>query len=187
MKNSSAIKFSSNRADFFSTLNQRVNEYFKSNNISRYGNNQMRIKTVFMFALFFAPYVLMVTETVTNGWAMAGLCLLMGTGVAGIGLAVMHDANHGSYSNKSWINDLVGYSLNVMGAGAFNWKVQHNVLHHTYTNIHDVDEDISPRGILRMTPQTLLPSCASSASTWSRGSTSASATWKSGSGLSPSS
>jgi linoleoyl-CoA desaturase len=39
-----------------------------------------------------------------------------------------------------------------MGAGAFNWKVQHNVLHHTYTNIHDVDEDISPRGILRMTP-----------------------------------
>ena len=47
---------------------------------------------------------------------------------------------------------MVGYSLNVMGAGAFNWKVQHNVLHHTYTNIHDVDEDISPRGILRMTP-----------------------------------
>ena len=46
----------------------------------------------------------------------------------------------------------MGYSLNVMGAGAFNWKVQHNVLHHTYTNIHDVDEDISPRGILRMTP-----------------------------------
>ena len=104
----------------------------------------MRIKTVFMFALCFAPYVLMITETVTNGWAMFGLCLLMGTGIAGIGLAVMHDANHGSYSNKSWINNLVGYSLNVMGAGAFNWKVQHNVLHHTYTNIHDVDEDISP-------------------------------------------
>src|SRR5688572_5465521 len=152
MKNSSAIKFSSQRTDFFSTLNQRVNEYFKSNNISRYGNNQMRIKTVFMFTLFFAPYVLMLTETVTHGWAMFGLCILMGTGIAGIGLSVMHDANHGSYSNKSWINNFVGYSLNVMGAGAFNWKVQHNVLHHTYTNIHDVDEDISPRGILRMTP-----------------------------------
>src|SRR5687768_13436328 len=123
MKNSSAIKFSSQRADFFSTLNQRVNEYFKSNNISRYGNNQMRIKTVFMFTLFFAPYVLMLTETVTHGWAMFGLCILMGTGIAGIGLAVMHDANHGSYSNKSWINNFVGYSLNVMGAGAFNWKV----------------------------------------------------------------
>jgi linoleoyl-CoA desaturase len=40
----------------------------------------------------------------------------------------------------------------MVGGNAFNWKVQHNVLHHTYTNIHDVDEDISPRGILRMTP-----------------------------------
>src|SRR5688572_1857797 len=152
MKQSSAIKFSSARADFFTTLTQRVNEYFKSNNISRYANNQMRFKTVFMFGLYMVPYMMMMTGTVSNGWAMLSLCLLMGIGVAGIGLSVMHDANHGSYSNKSWVNNLVGYSLNVLGAGAFNWKVQHNVLHHTYTNIHDVDEDISPRGILRMTP-----------------------------------
>lgn len=152
MKQASAIKFSSARADFFSTLNQRVNEYFKSNNISRYANTQMKVKTVFMFTLYSAPYFLMITSTVTNGWGMLALCIAMGLGVAGIGLAVMHDANHGAYSNKSWINNAIGYSLNVMGAGAFNWKVQHNVLHHTYTNIHEVDEDISPRGILRMTP-----------------------------------
>jgi len=152
MKHASVIKFSPTRADFFATLNQRVSEYFKTNNISRYANMQMKIKTICMFALYSVPYFLMVTQTVTNGWLMLVLCLLMGTGIAGIGLAVMHDANHGSYSNKSWINNAVGYSLNVMGAGAFNWKVQHNVLHHTYTNIHDVDEDISPRGILRMTP-----------------------------------
>jgi linoleoyl-CoA desaturase len=76
----------------------------------------------------------------------------MGTGVAGIGLAVMHDANHGAYSNKAWINNFIGYSLNMVGGNAFNWRVQHNVLHHTFTNIHDVDEDISPRGVLRMTP-----------------------------------
>jgi linoleoyl-CoA desaturase len=112
----------------------------------------MRIKTVFMFALYTTPYLLLVSGVVTNPWVMIALAILMGTGMAGIGLSVMHDANHGSYSNKSWLNNLVGYSLNVMGAGAFNWKVQHNVLHHTYTNIHDVDEDISPRGILRMTP-----------------------------------
>jgi linoleoyl-CoA desaturase len=80
------------------------------------------------------------------------MCALMGFGMAGIGLSVMHDANHGGYSNKSWVNNLLGFSLNVIGGNAFNWKVQHNVLHHTYTNIHDVDEDIAPRGILRMTP-----------------------------------
>jgi linoleoyl-CoA desaturase len=149
---SASIRFSSANADFFSTLNQRVNEYFKSKNISRYANAEMKFKTLFMFALYFAPYFLMISGVVSNMWAMTGLCVLMGIGVAGIGLSVMHDANHGGYSNKSWINNLLGYSLNLVGGNAFNWKVQHNVLHHTYTNIHDVDEDISPRGVLRMCP-----------------------------------
>ncbi|HEY9007597.1 MAG TPA: acyl-CoA desaturase [Ohtaekwangia sp.] len=147
-----SIKFSSTRSDFFTTLNQRVNEYFKNNNISRYANTEMKVKTVFMHVLYFVPFILMIIGIVTNPWLMLLMCALMGCGVAGIGLAVMHDANHGAYSNKKWVNQLLGYSLNIVGGNAFNWKVQHNVLHHTYTNIHDVDEDISPRGILRMTP-----------------------------------
>lgn len=152
MSSSRSIRFSSARADFFSTLNQRVNEYFKSNNISRHANAEMKLKTVFMYTLYWIPFVVMLTGTVTNPWGMLALCLVMGTGLAGIGLSVMHDANHGAYSGKSWLNNLLGFSLNMVGGNAFNWKVQHNVLHHTYTNIHDVDEDISPRGILRMTP-----------------------------------
>jgi linoleoyl-CoA desaturase len=152
MKAASPIKFASTQLDFFTTLNQRVNEYFKSNGISRYGNRQMFFKTFVMFALYFTPYILMLSGIVTAPWGMFGMCLIMGIGMAGIGLSVMHDANHGSYSNKAWINDLLGASLNMVGGSAFNWKVQHNVLHHTYTNIHDVDEDISPRGVLRMTP-----------------------------------
>lgn len=150
--NSNPIRFSSARADFYTTLNQRVNDYFKSNNISRYANAEMKIKTVVMFSMYSIPYVLMIAGVITNVWLMLGLCIVMGLGMAGIGLSVMHDANHGGYSNKSWINNALGLSLNIVGGNAFNWKVQHNVLHHTYTNIHEVDEDISPRGILRMEP-----------------------------------
>jgi linoleoyl-CoA desaturase len=149
---SSAIRFSSAKADFFSTLNSRVNEYFRERNISRNANSEMVIKTIFMFTIYAVPYLLMITGLVSNVWAMFGLCLLMGVAVAGIGLSVMHDANHGAYSKKPWVNNLLGFSLNLVGGNAFNWKVQHNVLHHTYTNIHDVDEDISPRGVLRMCP-----------------------------------
>jgi linoleoyl-CoA desaturase len=152
MKASSPIKFASTQMDFFTTLSQRVNEHFKSNGITKHANGEMFIKTLAMFVIYFTPYFLILTETVTGTWPLIGLCITMGIGVAGIGLSVMHDANHGSYSNKPWVNDLLGYSLNVVGGNAFNWKVQHNVLHHTYTNIHDVDEDISPRGVLRMTP-----------------------------------
>lgn len=147
-----SIRFSSAKPEFYSTLNQRVNEYFKSKNISRSGNAEMKIKTLFMFSLYLIPYALMITGVVTQVWWMFALCVVMGIAVGGIGLAVMHDANHGAYSSKPWVNNLLGLSLNVVGGNAFNWKVQHNVLHHTYTNIHDVDEDISPRGVLRLCP-----------------------------------
>jgi linoleoyl-CoA desaturase len=150
--NSNPIRFAPGRAEFFSTLNQRVNDYFKTNNISRYANAEMKWKTFVMFSMYLIPYALMITGVISNLWLMLGLCVVMGFGIAGIGLSVMHDANHGGYSNKSWVNSALGFSLNIVGGNAFNWKVQHNVLHHTYTNIHDVDEDISPRGILRMSP-----------------------------------
>lgn len=112
----------------------------------------MFIKTAFMFSLYVVPYVLMITGTVTGLWWMFALCIVMGVAIGGIGLSVMHDANHGAYSHRPWVNNLLGLSLNIVGGNAFNWKMQHNVLHHTYTNIHDVDEDISPRGVLRLSP-----------------------------------
>ncbi|HYG04625.1 MAG TPA: acyl-CoA desaturase [Chryseosolibacter sp.] len=148
----SSIRFSPAKSDFFSTLNSRVNDYFKSANVSRYGNAHMVIKTIFMFVVYFTPYFLILTSVITHPLLLLLAALVMGLGMAGIGLAVMHDANHGAYSKILWVNNLIGYSLNLVGGHAFNWKVQHNVLHHTYTNIHDVDEDISPRGVLRMTP-----------------------------------
>jgi linoleoyl-CoA desaturase len=152
MNRATSLRFAKDRQDFFVTLNKRVNEYFKTRELSRHANAEMIIKTVFMFALYFTPFVLMLTGTVTGTWPMLAMCVLMGIGVAGIGLSIMHDANHGAYSNKPWINNLIGYSLNIVGGNAFNWKIQHNVLHHTYTNVYDADEDISPRGVLRMSP-----------------------------------
>jgi linoleoyl-CoA desaturase len=149
---SKTIKFARGEAEFFTTLTQRVNSYFTANNIQRTANTEMVIKTIFMFSLYLIPYALLISGMFTSVWAMFALYTVMGLGTAGIGLSIMHDANHGAYSSKKWINTLLGFSLNLVGGHSFNWKVQHNVLHHTYTNIHEVDEDISPRGVLRMAP-----------------------------------
>ena len=146
------IKFGTQQQEFYATLSQRVNNYFKNKNLSRNANMEMVIKTIFMLSLFFIPYAISLTGVVTAYWGYILLCIVMGLGTGGIGLSIMHDANHGAYSTKPWVNDLMGYTLNLIGANAFNWKIQHNVLHHTYTNIYDVDEDISPRGALRMSP-----------------------------------
>jgi linoleoyl-CoA desaturase len=152
MVSSKTITFATTHRDFTSTLNKRVNEYFKNNNLSRHANAEMIIKTFVMFALYFIPYCLIVTSAVTSIAWMVPLVVVMGIGLAGIGLSVMHDANHGAYSNKAWVNTVIGYSLNLIGANKFNWKMQHNILHHSYTNVHEEDEDISPRGVLRLTP-----------------------------------
>ena len=147
------IKFASGQQEFYATLSQRVNLHFKTKNVSRNANGEMIFKTIFMLALFLVPYFISISGSVVSYGMYLALCFLMGTGVAGIGLSIMHDANHGSYSTRPWINNMLGFSLNLIGGNAFNWKIQHNVLHHTFTNIYDTDEDISPRGALRMAPE----------------------------------
>jgi linoleoyl-CoA desaturase len=154
MQASKKITFAVSHRDFATTLNKRVNQYFKDNNIGKHGNLEMFIKTICMFSVYLIPYFLIVTGVVTGTLPLILAVVVMSLGLAGIGLSVMHDANHGAYANKNWVNTVIGYSLNLIGASAFNWKVQHNVLHHTFTNVHEEDEDISPRGALRLTPHT---------------------------------
>ena len=53
-------------AKFFRTLNKRVNDYFKDNNIKRTGNYKLWIKTVVMFTLFLTPYFLLFLNLRSN-------------------------------------------------------------------------------------------------------------------------
>ncbi len=149
---SSTIRFvNKNKTDFHKVVTQRVDKYFAEKGISKNADGRMVFKTVFMFSLYFIPYAIILTGALPL-YGMWIATVLMGLGLAGIGMSVMHDANHGAYSKKSWLNQLLGYSLNIVGGDAFNWKIQHNQLHHTYTNIHDFDQDIRPRVNLRLTP-----------------------------------
>lgn len=137
--------------EFYKELRKRVNGYFKEKNISRYANVNMVLKTVFMVALYLVPFILILT-VVTNPWVSILMWVIVGFGMAGVGLSVMHDANHGAYSKRPWVNRIFGFFINFVGGSDINWKIQHNVLHHTYTNVHGMDEDINAGAILRFTP-----------------------------------
>ncbi len=78
--------------------------------------------------------------------------IVMGFGMSGIGLSVMHDANHRSYSRNQGVNRFLSYSLNFLGGFAPAWQYQHNTLHHGFTNIEGFDEDIDTVKILRFSP-----------------------------------
>ncbi|GGK29609.1 fatty acid desaturase [Yeosuana aromativorans] len=139
-------------SDFSKTLRSRVNLYFNTNNLSRHANANMMVKTVVMMFLFFVPLILLSTGLVTTTWLLFTLYIISGLGMSGIGMDVMHDAIHGSYSKNKKVNTLLGYTFNLIGANASVWKIQHNVLHHTYTNIEHADDDINTPFFLRFSP-----------------------------------
>ena len=147
---SSTIRFSKfDRADFFRTLNSRVNDYFEKNQINRYGNWKLYLKSIVVFAIFLTPYFLIMSN-LFNQWIMLLLTIVTGAGMSFVGMCVMHDGNHGSYSRRRWVNNLMGSSIYILAGNVYNWKVQHNVLHHTYTNIAGHDEDFNTNGLIRL-------------------------------------
>ena len=135
-------------ATFFKTLNKRVNQYFKENKIAKTGNWKLYGKAIVMFSLFFIPLILILTVSMPQ-WALLLLTVVIGIGMAGVGMNVMHDSNHDSFSSKNWVNKLMGSSIYILAGNVYNWKVQHNVLHHTFTNIQGQDEDIDAGRIIR--------------------------------------
>jgi linoleoyl-CoA desaturase len=139
-------------ADFYKELRTRVNGYFTDNNLSHNANAAMVLKTVVLILMYFVPYVMLLTGMVTATAPFLGLWLIMGLGAAGIGFSIMHDANHGAYSTIPWINTILGNLMNVLGANSSIWKLQHNVLHHSFTNIDGADEDINAPFFLRFSP-----------------------------------
>ena len=98
------VKFDKNHSkDFITELRKAVEEYFKKNNQTRFGNANMVFKSIFMLLLYFVPYTVAISGVITNNWLYWLLWVCMGVGMAGIGLSIMHDANHGSYSKNKLI------------------------------------------------------------------------------------
>jgi linoleoyl-CoA desaturase len=144
------IKFiNAEKSSFFSTLRKRVDEHFTTQNLSKSGGRAIIYKAFFMLSLYLIPYILILSGQFSTPY-MIVFCVIMGIGVAGVGMSVMHDAIHGSLATSSAWNRLFGASIYLLGGNAYNWEVQHNRLHHTYTNIHDVDEDITGKFLLRL-------------------------------------
>lgn len=150
----SIVRFASRKEDgFFDELKQRVQAYFTNNNISELGNATMRWKTVAMLSIYLVPFIGLLTVARYFHPALSLLFWFgMGVGMVGIGTSVMHDSNHGSYFSNKRVNKLMGNIINLLGGYAPTWKIQHNILHHTYTNIEGLDHDLEAGAMLRFHP-----------------------------------
>ncbi len=145
------VSFNNSNNLFFQSLKKSTDAYFKENGIKKTGNWELYAKTIILIPAAIAIYVSLLVFQLPVIISLL-LCALLGITLASIGFNVMHDACHGSYSSKKWVNKLLGLSLNALGGNAFIWKQKHNVLHHTYTNIEGADDDIAQSKLLRQSP-----------------------------------
>ncbi|ULQ57983.1 acyl-CoA desaturase [Flavihumibacter rivuli] len=142
-------KFTTSANSFHAELKKRINNYFEEVGKSTTGNYDLFIKAVILMVAFVFVYTHLVFFTPAPVWGILESVLLGGL-VAAIGFNVMHDGAHGSFSKYKWVNQLAAFSLNILGGNSFMWNMKHNVIHHAYTNVDGLDDDIDIQPWMRM-------------------------------------
>jgi len=100
------------------------------------------INITIAFGLYFTPLVLLLTGVLSAVWSVLLGALVMGMGFSMLG-SIQHHANHSSLSGKPWMNETFSYVMELLGMSHRNWRVQHNILHHTETNVLGKDGDLT--------------------------------------------
>jgi linoleoyl-CoA desaturase len=141
------------RGAFARDLDAGVAAYFEKPgaNRSRRDAPRMYLKTLVILAWFVGSWAALVFVA-ERPWQGVLAAVSLGLSIAGVGMCIQHDANHGAYSRLRWVNRLFGATLDVMGVSSFIWRPKHNVAHHTFTNVGGVDFDLDFGGLARLAP-----------------------------------
>jgi linoleoyl-CoA desaturase len=142
------VTFNRKNTAFYNDVKSSVEEYFTANKIPKTGNWKLYLKAGILIPVAIFLYIFLIWFQYPV-WVGISLAAVFGFVLASIGFNVMHDACHGSYSSKKWVNNVLGLTLNALGGNAFIWKFKHNIIHHTYTNVDGIDDDIAKSPIMR--------------------------------------
>ena len=84
MSNTNNIRFNNSNRQFYTEVKKRVDFYFRDNKITKNGNYNMYLKSIFMFSAYFVPYFLLVFNVFDSKLIWLLLAVLMGFSMAGI-------------------------------------------------------------------------------------------------------
>ncbi len=141
-------KFQS-QSPFFEELKTKIQEYFQEKKIERSGGLRLFFKALFLVAILVTAYLCLIIGKPDLGLSLVFWALLSFATIT-IGFNVMHDGSHGSFSDNKFLNNLAAWSLSILGGSAQMWYMKHTVIHHTYTNIDGIDDDIDIQPFMRM-------------------------------------
>ena len=145
-----APKFQIQKDSFHAELKRRIQDYFQEEGISTTGNYKLYTKAIILTLGLLLLYIHLVFFTPQSALLALLECAVLGVITAAIGFNISHDGSHGSFSKVKKVNEMAGLFLNILGANEFMWNSKHNVIHHAYTNIDGIDDDLDAGPLLRL-------------------------------------
>ena len=134
---------------FGDAVRMRVNEYMKANQLSKFAHKGMIWKTLFLTVFYLMVFLFLLWNPLQSvAWVFLCYCLL-GLLLGVIGMNIMHDKVHGAYTESKGWNFLLEIPIFLIGLESKIWHIEHNVLHHNFTNVEGMDHDIHHRFVFR--------------------------------------
>ena len=122
-----------------------------SDDAIRAARRRLHGNAVVIAALIGISYAVLVLSDARVVPRVIAACVLVLALVA-LATSVMHDANHGAFSSHRWVNRVLAYTSDALGASSYLWRIQHNQLHHGNTNVVGFDADLELAPWARLAP-----------------------------------
>jgi linoleoyl-CoA desaturase len=133
-------------------LNRAIDAHFTTTGSRRQGGARLWLKTAIILVWGALSYIALVFLAQT-WWQGVAAAVSLGLAVAGIGFNIQHDGGHRSFSSLRMGNRLTAWTLDLIGGSSYMWRFKHNILHHQYTNVTGMDDDVDAGPFLRLNPK----------------------------------
>lgn len=135
---------------FRSELERRVAAYFSEKHMSPRDNVGMYVKAALILSVFVLSYVILVFYP-TNLIVLIAAAGTFAFANLAVGFNIQHDGSHKAFSKHAWINRLAAMTLDFVGKSSYLWHWQHDISHHTNTNLAGYDVDVMFTPFIRLT------------------------------------
>ena len=147
------ILFKKDTDQFLLTLNKAVKEAFSKKDFVN-ANLLLWFKLFFYLTIFLGAIAILYLNPYGDNYILL-VCNYILIGASGTFLAFnsAHDACHGSFGKKKWVNGIIYHFIfNMNGISARLWQIRHLDSHHLFPNVDGCDADIDDNPLIRFSP-----------------------------------
>ena len=129
----------------YDEIRGEVYQFLEDRGKDRFGGRDAAIKISAILASYILAYILIFIAPSDGGKVLASVAF----GILNVFVFfnISHDAIHGALFRNKTINNLFCYSADLIGVSSLVWRIKHNRLHHSFTNIF---EHINTGAIIRL-------------------------------------